>query len=131
MYTPELGSFFEKALRRCRGGAASRGIEFAIHVNDVLGLYLKNHGRCEATGVLLSLRQGGKGRKNWLIPSVDRIDNDRGYYPDNIQVVAAIVNIMKNDLSMDGFVTWCQRVANYRELQMAKLSDELDGMAVE
>ena len=42
--------------------------------------------------------------------SLDRIDSSQGYTEDNVQLVCRIVNIMKNDLSVDEFVGWCKLI---------------------
>lgn len=38
------------------------------------------------------------------VPSIDRIDNTKGYVPDNIQVISRRANIMKHDASQDELV---------------------------
>ena len=39
--------------------------------------------------------------------SVDRIDSNRGYVEDNVQLVCKAVNLMKNELTMDELDYWC------------------------
>lgn len=118
LYNPELGLFFDRLYGRLLAGAAKRRIPVLISKEDIIFRYFKNECRCELTGVMLrppiaKRRQShGDGMKNHLTPSVDRINSGGCYSADNIQIVAAIVNIMKNDLSSDEFLMWCKRVVS-------------------
>lgn len=42
--------------------------------------------------------------------SIDRIDPSKGYEIGNIQLVCAIVNIMKSTLSISELQWWCKRI---------------------
>lgn len=42
--------------------------------------------------------------------SLDRIDSSKGYTKDNVQLVAFIVNYMKNALSESEFLTICNGI---------------------
>lgn len=75
--------------------AASRGLEFTIKLNDVLKRVECGH--CEMTNIPFDFRRK-KGRSPNDYPfraSLDRIDNRKGYHPDNIQVVVKIYNTAK------------------------------------
>lgn len=41
---------------------------------------------------------------NPLAPSLDRLNSNRGYYKDNVQVVFNCINKMKNDLANEDFI---------------------------
>jgi hypothetical protein len=41
---------------------------------------------------------------NAFAPSIDRIDSTRGYYRNNVQIILACVNRMKNDMPNDAFL---------------------------
>lgn len=45
--------------------------------------------------------------------SVDRIDSNKGYTKDNICITTININIAKNDLSKEDFVSLCKDVAKY------------------
>ena len=51
--------------------------------------------KCVKTGIPFDLT-AGEGKKPFG-PTVDRINNDRGYEPDNIQIVCNIYNYAKNE----------------------------------
>ncbi len=50
-------------------------------------------------------------KNKWNI-SVDRIDSNKGYTVDNIQLVCAIINRMKMNLSNDEFISLCDALAS-------------------
>lgn len=44
--------------------------------------------------------------------SIDRIDSNKGYTKDNIQLVNQYINVMKSDMSQEMFLLMCKQVAN-------------------
>jgi 5-methylcytosine-specific restriction endonuclease McrA len=54
------------------------------------------------------------GRYNGICPTngVDRIDNSKGYTVDNCVSCCKICNHAKNDMSVDEFAAWLERVFN-------------------
>lgn len=128
LYTPELGAYFSRLEGSVASEARARSILFLIDRNDMLDRYLANDGRCEVTGVVLRPFDKGRAEKASVAPSVDRIDSFKGYTPDNIQIVAVRVNLMKGDMTMDQFVTWCRRVAEVAHLKSEKFASEFEAM---
>ena len=56
-------------------------------------------GKCAKSGIPFKLKlnaESEKNSKNPFGPSPDRIDNTKGYEPDNVQWVVWIFNVMKN-----------------------------------
>jgi hypothetical protein len=53
-------------------------------------------GVCEMTGLPFVLEGKGKNNRPWS-PSLDRIDNSKGYTPENTQVVVFLYNAAKNN----------------------------------
>ena len=47
--------------------------------------------------------------------SIDRIDSNLGYVKGNIQLVCYVVNIMKNNFSMNEFIAFCEKILNYNK----------------
>ena len=55
------------------------------------------HKNCNVTKIPFELRVEEKQhKKRAFVPSPDRIDNSKGYEPDNVQWVVFIYNLMKN-----------------------------------
>lgn len=117
LYTPSLDRFWQEAVKKSKAGANARGLVFAISKDDALGMYLRQEGKCALSGVPLVFREKGsadRSRRSRFLPSLDRIDSHGNYTINNVQVVAAIINVMKNDLSTDDFIGLCERVAGQR-----------------
>lgn len=71
-------------------------------------LWEKQKGLCAITGIPMThLRGHGRVQTN---VSIDRIDSTIGYEKDNIQLVCHIVNIMKQDLTIEELSLWSERI---------------------
>ena len=76
---------------RCKQRAKRYGYEFDLSKELIITKLKK--GICEATNIPLVL---GKLDYNPYAPSIDRIDSNKGYTNDNIQVTCMIYNFCKN-----------------------------------
>lgn len=76
---------------KCKG----KGIEFDLTESDIV---VPEY--CPVLGIKLVPHQGKKGYHPDS-PSLDRIHPDRGYVKDNVRVVSARANLLKNDASID------------------------------
>ena len=90
---------FEKKLLSIQDRALIKGLEVTITVNDLYLELEKTKGKCPITDVPFTFAENDD--TDW---SVDRIDNDRGYCPDNIVIVSVIANQAKNDLDLSGII---------------------------
>jgi hypothetical protein len=77
---------------RARERAAVKGVPFSLCVRDIIRRVLC--GRCEVTGIPFVVERNGRGP---FAPTIDRISPQRGYVPDNIQVVCWIYNAAKGE----------------------------------
>jgi hypothetical protein len=74
---------------------------------DIFALKEKQNGRCALSGVKLKW----KPKSGWKKASVDRIDNNKGYTPDNIRLVAWGVNQALSDNDYEDFIKMCHKLA--------------------
>lgn len=74
--------------------AKKSGLAFTITENDVRGVWPVN-GLCPVLGITLA-RVPGKGGIYASSPTLDRIDNTRGYEPGNIAVISGRANTIKS-----------------------------------
>lgn len=95
--------------KKARYNAAARGIEWRLTLRDVADTFEKQEFRCIFTGRDVRFPTVGTYRDGEA--SIDRIDSDGPYSPDNIQIVSKHVNYMKMRLSNDEFVQLCKEIA--------------------
>ena len=87
-----------KMHQRAKRRSLEKGMEFDIEVSDIV-----IPDECPATGIKINANSGRSGAyKN--SPSLDRIDNSRGYTKDNIQVLSQCANAMKGAASVEELV---------------------------
>ena len=84
-----------KLLYAARSRAKKNGLECTITVDDIVIPEF-----CPALGIKLEPRVGA-GRSNreeiGCSPSLDRIDNSKGYVPGNVAVISLRANMIKTD----------------------------------
>lgn len=68
-------------------------------------------GNCAVSGLPFGYVTKGRSKLNPFAPSVDRIDNSRGYTIDNVQIVQSAYNRGKNDGEEIDFIAMCCAVA--------------------
>lgn len=74
--------------------AAGRKLQFDLKFNTVFRQV--DRGYCMKTGILFDMRDSPvHGIDLPFRPSLDRIDNTRGYFDDNVQVVVKMYNTAK------------------------------------
>ena len=84
------------AAKKMIGRARGRGkYEVAIEVDDVLAVWPKDS-VCPILEEQMQGADGSTGSRDYS-PSLDRIDNSKGYLPDNIQVISDMANKMKTN----------------------------------
>ena len=93
--------------------AERRGIPFEITREQVWNIFEKQKRRCALSGVELRFSTNIRDQRGTQTASLDRIDNTRGYISGNVQWVHKYVNIMKNVMTQEDFLTWCRRIARY------------------
>lgn len=89
----------KKLLGSCRCSSRSRGLDFAIGLDDILVQLSTGH--CAATGLPFDM----SSTRGPFRPSIDRIDSRKGYVPGNIQVVAWMYNAAKQQYTADDVIT--------------------------
>ncbi len=75
---------------------------------EVLKIYYQQKGLCSLSKVPMTYIRGAG-----IVPtniSIDKIDATKGYTLDNIQFVCYIVNSMKNVLTKEQLLFWCNQI---------------------
>ncbi len=72
--------------------AKEKGIEFTLELSDIV---IPTH--CPVLGIPLEFQRGKPSDNS---PSIDRIDNSKGYTPDNVVVISMRANQLKRDATL-------------------------------
>lgn len=96
-----------------KGKRKYQSLEFDITKEYIKELYLKQDGKCAISNIPMTYISGsGKHATNI---SIDRIDSNKGYTKDNVQLVCSHVNMMKSDLSLEELYSFCKSIVeNYK-----------------
>lgn len=89
----------KKMLYAARNRAKKAGLECTLKVEDIVIPEF-----CPVLGIPLFASAGGGKRPPTLLensPSLDRIDNNKGYTPDNVRVISMRANDLKSDATLE------------------------------
>lgn len=82
-------------LLRTKTRAKQRNLEFNLELSDIV-----IPERCPVLGIPL-IPQIGNGRSNDNSPSIDRVNNTKGYIKGNVLIVSNKANTIKNNASIE------------------------------
>lgn len=100
-----IGHRIRRLLNTSRKAAERKGLEHSLDKQWCLDKFKHV---CEATGLQFDLSSDGICEKrNPFAPSIDRIDNNKGYTIDNCQMVVYIYNISKNTFTNRDLYKMC------------------------
>lgn len=103
-----LGSVRVSWLNAFHKSALTRGYSWEIDIEFVNAMYEEQDGLCVYSGLPISWSV-----KGWdHTASLDRIDNDKGYTEDNVQLVHKEVNMMRGSLDDERFKELCVLIAD-------------------
>jgi hypothetical protein len=97
---------FAYLLKKAKGNAKTRGLTFEITAQDVESLAIKQNMLCALSGARMTMDLYDPCKL-----SIDRVDSEKGYTTDNIQLVTAQVNIAKSYFGNAEFIEMCTHVA--------------------
>jgi hypothetical protein len=113
--TPKGRSY--KLLEAARGRARKKDREFSLErawIEEILTI-----GTCQVTGIKfdMKLAKRNDNLKNNSIyaPSVDRIENSRGYTPDNSRITLYAYNTGKNEWADTDMVRMARALMKFHE----------------
>jgi hypothetical protein len=87
-------------LRGSKSSARTRGLANDLTVDVIEDLWVKQEGRCYWFGVGLQL---GQAPRHPLIPSLDRLDNSKGYHRGNVVLSCFAANMGRGVCSAKDF----------------------------
>lgn len=86
-----------------------------LKAEQLIDMYTKQEGLCSISGVPMTFIKVVGGDKVHTNLSIDRIDPSKGYELDNIQLVCAIVNIMKSILTTEELIWWADEIVSTKK----------------
>lgn len=121
-HTYEYGSTFDGFIKMLysdlKNNAKKRNIKVEITIDDIKQLYDKQTGLCALSMFKMTHNKQPNDSpthiNNKFNISVDRIDSSKDYTIDNIQLVCAIVNIIKYDMGTNEFIDVCKKICKHK-----------------
>ena len=92
-------------LSSCKKSSQKRNQEFRLTRQDFLDMWKKQSGMCAYTGLKMDLAPN-----TYFSVSVERIDSNIGYIPENTILITMAVNRMKSNFSAEFFYKMCKDV---------------------
>ena len=100
-----LKNYIKHLYNRTKQRALNNNIEFNINIDDIV--------IPEKCPILEKPLEIGTKNNYEFSPSIDRIDNSKGYIKGNIQIISKKANSMKNSASLDELKTFCKNILRY------------------
>lgn len=100
-----LKNYKKQILHRTEARAKVKGLEFNIDEDDIVIPEI-----CPILEVPIIV--GTKGDYEYS-PSIDRIDNSKGYIKGNVQIISKKANSMKNSATTTELITFCKNILRY------------------
>lgn len=108
-----VDNFLVHLLNQAKQNAKQRKINFNLTIGELSRLYAEQDGKCALAGEIMThtqLTEREADSPHILNPkniSIDRIDSSKGYVENNVQLVCAIVNIIKYTLDKIELISFC------------------------
>ena len=93
-------------LQNAKKSASKRQQEFALTISDIVDCWNSQSGICAYSGRIMTLKAG-----NLHTVSIERIDSNKGYVPENTILVCQAINRMKSNFEFNDFYDLCRDVA--------------------
>lgn len=108
--TPELHVEFtlKRLLNSAKERARVKNREFSISIVDLKYVF-----KCPILGIPLDYSVGSKKKMVLNSPSLDRIDNTKGYIKGNIAIISLLANQMKSSATAEQLLTFSQNIQKY------------------
>ena len=103
-----------------KNGAEKRNLSWNVSIEYLWDLFQKQGGRCVLSGMPITLtteRKNSNVNYDLQSASLDRIDSNIGYEPNNVQWVHKDVNKMKWAFDQQHFIDVCIKIANHANQQ--------------
>jgi len=93
--------------------AVVRGYSWNLTPEELNEMYDEQDGLCALSGLSIGWSKSGWEHS----ASIDRLDNDAGYFVDNVQLVHKKINMMRGSLAVDEFLELCASVTDKNKVK--------------
>lgn len=107
-----LDYLLKKRLYDALNRAKLKNMYCDIDIEFMRDMWNKQKGKCALTGIPMTIDKHGRTNTN---VSIDRIDSNKGYTKDNVQLVCSAINFMKSNLVLSEFEYYCKAVVDYKK----------------
>lgn len=108
MRSPAGHPLFRELERGARSRAKKRGVPFLLPPGWMAATYTRQGGRCAISGVPMNKT---RAKHDPFAPSIDRVNPQLGYTPENCQLVCYAVNCGKNQFDLPTYLFFCAKVS--------------------
>lgn len=112
----KLANKEEMMVRAAKCRAKARGWECTITSKDIV-----IPETCPILGLTLITRVGFNDDHS---PTLDRIDNTKGYVPDNVRVISRLANLMKNKATVEQLLLFCKNMPEYLKSSQQSINNK-------
>jgi len=119
-FTNNLDKAFKYYFREARKGAEKRNINFELTINDLKTLYEQQGGLCALSGIKMTFKPGTRKRISRTKLSIDRMNNNKGYTKDNIQLITWHANLAKGTWSSKQLIDMCKNIVKKQSILGSK-----------
>lgn len=103
--------------------ATRRGLAYYLSEAGIAAMLSLADDRCSLTGLPFeygSEKKSAKWLRRPMAPSLDRIDNELGYEPQNLRLVCVCVNVAINEWGLETFESMCRAFVSFKPITFAK-----------
>jgi hypothetical protein len=93
--------WIEQLYSIAKSRAKNNNRDFTITLEDLKNIAKQCDNRCMLTGIDFDFAKTDDCFRRPFTPSIDRIDSNLGYTPDNIRLVCTAVNLALNDFGLE------------------------------
>ena len=111
-YKDSVEGYLEYLLKTVKQRAEKKGHDYNLDLAFLLDRYDSIEGKCEVTNIPMIISKEGTEYNNI---SIDRVNNNKGYTKDNIQLVCLGFNKMKNDMDNKTFYELVTKTYEYMQ----------------